>query len=101
MTGCAWHAGHHRTGRQGSSGLPRSKGFGSVSSSAPRIMVACAEIRDLPARGNQSMTCADCEATPACLDSFSTESAQKVPAPREIFLLAGTLSQQMRGWLRV
>jgi hypothetical protein len=38
-------------------------------------------IRDLPARGNQSMTCADREATPACLDSFSTESAQKVPAP--------------------
>jgi hypothetical protein len=44
-------------------------------------MVACAEIRDLPARGNQSMTCADCEATPACLDSFSTESAQKIPTP--------------------
>ena len=30
--------------------FPESKGFGSVSSSAPRIMVACAEICDLPAR---------------------------------------------------
>ena len=30
---------------------------------APRIMVAYAEIRDLPARGNQSMTCAEYEST--------------------------------------
>ncbi|PNE11054.1 MAG: hypothetical protein CR217_11010 [Beijerinckiaceae bacterium] len=67
-----------RSGLDDADGLPRSKGFGSVSSSAPRIMVARAEIRDLPARGNQYMTCADCEATPACIDSFSTESAQKV-----------------------
>jgi hypothetical protein len=32
-------------------------------------MVAYAEIRDLPARGNQSTTCAEYESTPACRDS--------------------------------
>ena len=68
-----------RSGLDDADGLPRSKGFGSVSSSAPRIMVARAEIRNLPARGNQYMTCADCEATPACIDSFSTEFSTESP----------------------
>jgi hypothetical protein len=38
--------------------FPEAKGLLLVASHrlAPRNMVACAEIRDLPARGNQSMT---------------------------------------------
>jgi hypothetical protein len=40
------------------------------------IMVACAEIRDLPARGNQSTTCAEYESTPACRDSVFFRKSQ-------------------------
>ena len=54
LTLCAWHAGHHRS--QGSVDFPEAKGLVASHRLAPRIMVACAEIRDLPARGNQSMT---------------------------------------------
>src|SRR6516165_5512574 len=78
MTGRAWHAGHRRTRRQGSGGLRRSKGSGSVSSSGPANHAAYAEIRNLAAPGNQSMTCAERESTKACLSS----SAHNALPPR-------------------
>src|SRR3984893_6992083 len=56
---------------------------------APRIMVAYAEIRDLPARGNQSMTCAEYESTPASRDSLFFQNSQN-----HARLLADTLSQE-------
>ncbi len=43
--------------------FPKAKGLVPSHRLAPRIMVAYAEIRDLPARGNQSMTCAEYEST--------------------------------------
>jgi hypothetical protein len=51
--------------------FPKVKGLIPSHRLAPRIMVGYAEIRDLPARGNQSMTCAEAEyeSTPACRDS--------------------------------
>src|ERR1700757_3762543 len=78
MTGRAWHAGRRRTGRQGRGGLRRSRGSGSVSSSGPANHAAYAEIRNLAAPGNQSMTCAERQSTKACLSS----SAHNALAPR-------------------
>src|ERR1700730_13650355 len=46
--------------------FPKAKGLVPSHRLAPRIMVAYAEIRDLPARGNQSMTCAEYKSTQAC-----------------------------------
>jgi hypothetical protein len=50
--------------------FPKAKGLVPSHRLAPRIMVAYAEIRDLPARGNQSMTCAEYKSTQACRDSL-------------------------------
>jgi hypothetical protein len=55
---------------------------------APRIMVACAEIRDLPARGNQSMMCEECESTPACLDSLQHRISTESPGTRLDFFVS-------------
>jgi hypothetical protein len=46
----------------------RSRGSGSVSSSGPANHAAYAEIRNLAAPGNQSMTCAERESTKAGLN---------------------------------
>src|SRR5271157_2821666 len=97
MTGRAWHAGHHRTGRQGSGGLRRSKGSGSVSSSGPANHAAYAEIRNLAAPGNQSMTCAERESTKACLNPLQANNAL---APRPNSYHPTQFSLEMRGWLR-
>jgi len=43
---------------------------------APRIIVAYAESRDLPARGNQSMTCAEYNSTQACRGSLFFRKSQ-------------------------
>jgi hypothetical protein len=65
--------------------FPKAKGLVPSHRRAPRIMVAYAEIRDLPARGNQSMTCAEYKSTQPVVVLFF----QKIPAPRQILLLAG------------
>src|SRR5271157_3061218 len=96
MTGRAWHAGHHRTGRQGSGGLRRSKGSGSVSSSGPANHAAYAEIRNLAAPGNQSMTCAERESTKACLNPLQHTMPWRLG---QILLSPDTISLEMRGWL--
>src|SRR5271167_2829325 len=98
MTGRAWHAGHHRTGRQGSGGLRRSKGSGSVSSSGPANHAAYAEIRNLAAPGNQSMTCAERESTKACLNPLQHTMPWRLG---QILLSPDTISLEMRGWLRL
>src|SRR5271167_5078333 len=97
MTGRAWHAGHHRTGRQGSGGLRRSKGSGSVSSSGPANHAAYAEIGNLAAPGNQSMTCAERESTKACLNPLQHTMPWRLG---QILLSPDTISLEMRGWLR-
>src|ERR1700756_179351 len=97
MTGRAWHAGRRRTGRQGSGGLRRSKGSGSVSSSGPANHAAYAEIRNLAAPGNQSMTCAERESTKACLNPLQHTTPWH---PGQILLSPDTISLEMRGWLR-
>jgi hypothetical protein len=43
---------------------------------ASRIIVAYAESRDLPARGNQSMTCAEYNSTQACRGSLFFRKSQ-------------------------
>jgi hypothetical protein len=43
---------------------------------APRIVGAYAEIRDLSARGNQSMTCAESKPTQACRGSLFFRKSQ-------------------------
>src|SRR5271167_265845 len=62
-----------------------------------RIGVACAEIRDLSACGNQFMRCAECQSTKVCLDPLQRGTS---PAAGYILLLGDTLRQEMRGWLR-
>jgi hypothetical protein len=51
--------------------FPRAKGVVPSHRLAPRIMVAYAEIRDLPARGN-----AEYESTPACRDPLFFRKSQ-------------------------
>jgi hypothetical protein len=68
--------------------FPKAKGLVPSHRLAPRIMVAYAEIRDLPVRGNQSIR------RPVVI-------FQKVPTPRQILLLAGIFTVEMRGWLRM
>ena len=46
---------------------------------APRIMVAYAEIRDLPARGNQSMTYAEYKSTQPVVVLYFSESPSTLP----------------------
>ncbi len=66
--GRACHAGRRRKGRQGRGGVPKSRGFGCVSSSGPANHGCMGKIRGLPVRGNQSLTRAECEARQARLD---------------------------------
>ena len=56
--------------------FPKAKGLVPSHRLAPRLMVAYAEIRDLLARGNQSMTCAEYESTSACRDSLFFRKSQ-------------------------
>ena len=56
--------------------FPKAKGLVLSHSLAPRIMVVYSEIRVLPARGNQSMTCAEYESTPACRGSLFFRKSQ-------------------------
>ena len=44
--------------------LPKAEGLVAGHRLAPRIRVAWARIRGYPARGNPSVTCAECEAPP-------------------------------------
>jgi hypothetical protein len=55
LTLCAWHVVTIEQAAK-EAHFPEAKGLVASHRLAPRIMVACAEIRDLPARGNQSMT---------------------------------------------
>ena len=70
------------------------KGLVSSHRLAPRIIVACAEIRDLSALGNRSLTCNECESTRACLDPLQRRTS---PAASYILLLADALSQENEG----
>jgi hypothetical protein len=45
--------------------FPKAEGLAAGHRLAPRIMVEWAKVRGLPARGNQSMTCAESEAPTA------------------------------------
>ena len=59
--------------------FPKAKGLVPSHRLAPRIMVAYAEIRDLPARGNQSMTCAEYESTQLVVILYFSESPSTLP----------------------
>src|SRR5208283_4665389 len=78
--------------------FPKAKGLVPSHRLAPRIMVAYAEIRDLPARGKQPIHDVRRIQIHAGLSWFSI--FQKVTAPCQILLLAGILTLEMRGWLR-
>jgi hypothetical protein len=79
--------------------FPKAKGLVPSHRLAPRIMVAYAEIRDLPARGKQPIHDVRRIQIHAGLSWFSI--FQKVTAPCQILLLAGILTLEMRGWLRL
>ena len=57
-------------------GFPKAKGLVLSHRLAPRIMVVYPKIRILLARGNQSMTCAEYESTPACRGSLFFRKSQ-------------------------
>ena len=59
--------------------FPKAKGLVPSYRLAPRIMVAYAEIRDLTAPGNQSMTCAEYESTQPVVILYFSESPSALP----------------------
>jgi hypothetical protein len=59
--------------------FPKAKGLVPSHRLAPRIMVAYAEIRDLPARGNQSMTSAEYKSTQPVVVLYFSESPSTLP----------------------
>ncbi len=59
--------------------FPKAKGLVPSHRLAPRIMVAYAEIRDLTAPGNQSMTCAEYKSTQPVVVLYFSESPSALP----------------------
>ena len=78
MTGCAWHAGHIEQAVKEAVDFPKAKGLVPSHRLAPQIMVAYAEIRDLPARGKQPIhDVAEYKCTQACVVLYSESTALK------------------------